>query len=85
MLLMWPTLWAVDRHAWRTRRAAGHHLRAGHHPHAPAYCAINDWADREFDGAVKRTAMRPLAAGEISGREALWWARVCAFQSLRCC
>ena len=43
-----------------------------------AGCAINDWADREFDGAVKRTAMRPLAAGEISGREALWVGAACA-------
>jgi len=36
-----------------------------------AGCAINDWADRGFDGHVKRTAGRPLAAGEIAPWEAL--------------
>ena len=36
-----------------------------------AGCAINDWADRDFDGRVARTRDRPLAAGEIAPREAL--------------
>ena len=36
-----------------------------------AGCAVNDWADRRFDGAVERTAARPLAAGEIRPWEAL--------------
>ena len=34
-------------------------------------CAINDFADRKVDGHVKRTEQRPLAAGRISGKEAL--------------
>jgi 4-hydroxybenzoate polyprenyltransferase len=34
-------------------------------------CAINDYADRGFDGRVARTRGRPLAAGEIGPREAL--------------
>src|SRR3546814_10741343 len=34
-------------------------------------CAINDYADRDFDPHVARTAERPLAAGRVSGREAL--------------
>ena len=36
-----------------------------------AGCAINDWADRRFDGYVERTAGRPLATGEIQPWEAL--------------
>jgi 4-hydroxybenzoate polyprenyltransferase len=36
-----------------------------------AGCAFNDWADRKFDAHVKRTAQRPLAAGEIPPWEAL--------------
>ena len=36
-----------------------------------AGCVINDYADRNFDGAVERTKNRPLAAGRVSGTEAL--------------
>ncbi len=36
-----------------------------------AGCAVNDWADRNFDGHVKRTSERPLASGEIEPWEAL--------------
>jgi 4-hydroxybenzoate polyprenyltransferase len=36
-----------------------------------AGCAINDWADRDFDAHVKRTANRPLAARLIRPWEAL--------------
>ena len=79
LLLLWPTLWAV----W---------IASGGHP-APdivlifvtgtvlmrsAGCAINDWADRDFDGRVARTRDRPLAAGEIQPREALILAAVLA-------
>ena len=47
-----------------------------------AGCAINDWADRDFDAHVERTAQRPLATGEIAPWEALAVAAVlalCAF------
>jgi 4-hydroxybenzoate polyprenyltransferase len=47
-----------------------------------AGCAFNDWADRKFDPHVKRTAARPLAAGEIPPLEALFVAgalALCAF------
>ena len=37
-----------------------------------AGCAINDWADRGFDGHVARTRLRPLASGELPPRAALW-------------
>jgi 4-hydroxybenzoate polyprenyltransferase len=44
-----------------------------------AGCAINDWADRAFDPHVKRTAQRPLAAGELPAREAVLVAAALAF------
>jgi 4-hydroxybenzoate polyprenyltransferase len=43
-----------------------------------AGCAINDWADRDFDAHVKRTANRPLAARIIAPWEALLLAAVLA-------
>jgi 4-hydroxybenzoate polyprenyltransferase len=36
-----------------------------------AGCAINDYADREFDKHVARTADRPLTSGQVSGKEAV--------------
>lgn len=36
-----------------------------------AGCVINDFADRNIDGRVKRTQKRPLAAGLVSEKEAL--------------
>ena len=43
-----------------------------------AGCAINDYADRNFDPHVQRTRARPLAAKEIEPREALVVAAVLA-------
>jgi 4-hydroxybenzoate polyprenyltransferase len=71
-LLLWPTAWAL----W---------LAADGYPGLPmllvfglgvllmrsAGCVINDYADRNFDGAVERTKNRPLAAGRVTGTEAL--------------
>jgi 4-hydroxybenzoate polyprenyltransferase len=71
-LLLWPTLWAL----W---------FAAGGMPEAKvlwvfvlgtvlmrsAGCAINDYADRDFDPQVARTKDRPLAAGRVSSGEAL--------------
>lgn len=77
LLLLWPTLsalWlATDGHptvalvviftlGTTLMRAAG--------------CAINDYADQDFDRHVARTAQRPLTAGKIKGREALLLATV---------
>lgn len=71
-LLMWPMLWAFwfaseGRPHWPTvfifllgtvlTRSAG--------------CAINDYADRDFDSSVKRTKNRPLATGALEARDAL--------------
>lgn len=35
-----------------------------------AGCVINDYADRDIDGQVKRTSSRPLATGRVSTTEA---------------
>jgi 4-hydroxybenzoate polyprenyltransferase len=43
-----------------------------------AGCAINDYADRDFDKHVKRTAERPLTSGKIHGWEAILVAVVLA-------
>jgi len=46
-----------------------------------AGCAINDYADRDFDRFVKRTEQRPLTAGKIKSWEALMVAGVLAIIS----
>ena len=72
LLLLWPTLWAV----WLAARGQpGIELVAifgvGTLLMRSAGCALNDFADRNFDGHVARTRDRPLAAGEIRPAEAL--------------
>ncbi len=71
-LLLWPALWAL----W---------LAGSGQPPWPvvlifvlgvvlmrsAGCAINDYADRHFDGQVARTRQRPLATGRVSPGEAI--------------
>lgn len=73
LLLLWPTLWAV----WIA--GAGHpawHIVLifvlGTVLMRSAGCAINDYADRDFDKHVKRTRERPVTSGRISPREAVW-------------
>lgn len=71
-LLLWPTLWAL----WF---AAGglpsfHVLIVfvlGTVLMRSAGCAINDFADRDFDPHVARTKNRPIAAGLIQPEEAI--------------
>ncbi|GLQ87204.1 4-hydroxybenzoate octaprenyltransferase [Dyella flagellata] len=46
-----------------------------------AGCAINDYADRDFDRHVKRTAGRPLTSGKIRAWEAIAIAAALAFLS----
>ena len=43
-----------------------------------AGCAINDYADRDFDRHVERTAHRPLTSGQVKAWEALLIAAVLA-------
>ena len=47
-----------------------------------AGCAFNDIVDRDFDAKVARTAMRPVAAGQISVRQAWGFIVVCSLISL---
>lgn len=72
-LLLWPTLWAL----W---------LAGSGHPRVfrviifvlgvvimrSAGCVINDIADRDFDKHVTRTRERPLTAGKMTTREAIF-------------
>lgn len=72
LLLLWPTLWGLwiagnGKPSW-TNVAV---FVLGTVLMRSAGCAINDYADRDFDGAVKRTADRPLAARRIAGWEAV--------------
>jgi len=79
LLLLWPTLWAVWI-ASSGRPAIDIVLIfvVGTFLMRSAGCAMNDWADREFDGRVARTRDRPLAAGDIAPKEALILAAVLA-------
>jgi 4-hydroxybenzoate polyprenyltransferase len=82
LLLLWPTLIALwiasnGKPDWQLvfiftlgtilMRSAG--------------CAINDYADRDFDKHVKRTAERPLTSGKIHGWEAILVALVLAISA----
>jgi 4-hydroxybenzoate polyprenyltransferase len=72
LLLLWPTLWALFIAA--DGLPPSYELFAfsvGTLLMRSAGCAINDWADRDFDRHVERTRDRPLTAGLISTNEAL--------------
>ncbi|MDN3522822.1 4-hydroxybenzoate octaprenyltransferase [Halomonas ramblicola] len=70
-LLMWPTLWAlwVAAEGLPSRKLLLIFV-AGVYAMRAAGCVINDYADRHFDGHVKRTRSRPLATGRIGEGEA---------------
>ncbi len=86
-LVLWPTLWALWLAAegfpdWDVlvifvlgatiMRSAG--------------CVINDIADRNVDGHVRRTKGRPLASGRVSTKEAIaLFVALCAFAALLVC
>ncbi|RUO69428.1 4-hydroxybenzoate octaprenyltransferase [Idiomarina ramblicola] len=71
-LLAWPTLWAL-----MIAGAGEPPLRIvvifllGTFVMRSAGCVINDFADRNFDGHVRRTRQRPIPAGKISATEAM--------------
>jgi 4-hydroxybenzoate polyprenyltransferase len=46
-----------------------------------AGCAMNDYADRDFDRHVERTKNRPITSGQISGKEAVLIAAILALLS----
>ena len=72
LLLLWPTLWAL----WLASSGMPDLsilviFIAGTFLMRSAGCAINDYADRDFDRHVKRTQGRPVTSGKISGKEAI--------------
>jgi 4-hydroxybenzoate polyprenyltransferase len=72
LLLAWPTLWGL----WLSSLGKPDFMvlwvfALGVILMRSAGCVINDYADRDFDPHVERTRDRPLAAGRVSGREAL--------------
>ena len=72
LLLLWPTLWALwlassgipDLHILFIFVVGTFLMRS-------AGCAMNDYADRDFDRHVQRTKERPVTSGKISGKEAV--------------
>ena len=72
LLLLWPTLWALWLAAQgRPRLDIVLIFVVGTLLMRSAGCAINDYADRDYDPHVERTRGRPLASGEIRPHEAL--------------
>ena len=72
LLLLWPALWSL----WFAAYGAPHAkvlaiFVAGVFLTRSAGCAVNDFADREFDPHVERTRTRPLAARQIAPWEAV--------------
>jgi 4-hydroxybenzoate polyprenyltransferase len=72
LLLLWPTLWAL----WLASSGVPNFsiliiFIVGTFLMRSAGCAINDYADRDFDRHVMRTQGRPVTSGKISGKEAI--------------
>jgi 4-hydroxybenzoate polyprenyltransferase len=79
LLLLWPTLIALWLAAdGRPDPQVVLIFTVGTALMRSAGCAINDYADRDFDKHVKRTAERPLTSGKIAPWEALAVAGVLA-------
>lgn len=74
LLLLWPTLWGL---VWTTLYAGQLSVVLlvvfvlGTVLMRSAGCVVNDYADRDFDLHVARTANRPLTSGQVGTREAL--------------
>jgi 4-hydroxybenzoate polyprenyltransferase len=80
LLLLWPTFWAL----WLASSGTPDIsilliFTLGTFLMRSAGCAINDYADRDFDRHVKRTQGRPVTSGKISGKEAVAVAGALAF------
>ncbi|MCF7521357.1 4-hydroxybenzoate octaprenyltransferase [Neisseria sp. ZJ106] len=72
LLLLWPTYWAL----WVAAQGVPNigillAFTLGTFFMRSTGCVINDFADRDFDGAVERTKNRPFARGEVRPKEAL--------------
>jgi 4-hydroxybenzoate polyprenyltransferase len=79
LLLLWPTLSALwlasgGKPDWKLVAI----FTLGTVLMRSAGCAINDFADRDFDRHVKRTAQRPLTSGRIRAWEAVTVAAILA-------
>ncbi|CAN5192985.1 4-hydroxybenzoate octaprenyltransferase [soil metagenome] len=79
LLLLWPTLAALwlasdGKPDWKILLI----FTLGTVLMRSAGCAINDYADRDIDKHVERTAQRPLTSGKIRGWEAVSIAAVLA-------
>ncbi|MDX1626573.1 MAG: 4-hydroxybenzoate octaprenyltransferase [Wenzhouxiangellaceae bacterium] len=71
-LLLWPTWWGLFHAGGGTPSLKNLAIfTAGVILMRAAGCVINDYADRELDPHVGRTATRPIASGEIRPRHAL--------------
>lgn len=82
LLLLWPTLWAL----WIAANGVPDAqvlwiFIIGTFLMRSAGCAMNDWADRDFDKHVKRTTQRPVTAGFIAPWEAVAVAAVLALMA----
>ena len=82
-LLLWPTLSAL----WLASAGwPGWHLllvfTLGTGLARSAGCVMNDIADRNYDGLVKRTRNRPLASGDLKFSEAIIFMCVLCFCAL---
>ena len=83
LLLLWPMLWGL----WFAAEGFPDVLVLfifvmGTMLMRSAGCVINDYADRKIDPHVERTKNRPMAAGNVSSKEALLLAAglsLCAF------
>jgi len=72
LLLLWPTLWALWLASSGTPDLSILAIfTLGTFLMRSAGCAINDYADRDFDRHVKRTQGRPVTSGKISSKEAV--------------
>ena len=85
LLLLWPTLWAL----WLAAQGRPDNtvllcFALGTLLMRSAGCVINDWADRDFDGSVARTAGRPFSRGEVAEKEALRLAAVLVLLAACC-
>ena len=85
LLLLWPTYWALliasdGSPDWLMVFV----FTLGTFLMRSAGCVINDFADRDIDGAVARTKARPFAQGQVSKKEALLLTAALCLVSLLC-
>ena len=82
LLSLWPTYWGLwlasdGRPGWKLFLI----FTLGTILMRSCGCVLNDLADRNFDGFVERTRMRPIATGMVSLKEALSLAFIIALMA----